>query len=44
MGYARVMQMDPSCVRIGTKICAFLVMEKMVDSGYFRFLFLLNNV
>lgn len=39
MAYVRVMLMVPSCMRIGTKICAFLVMEKMVDSSYFRFIF-----
>lgn len=38
MDYLRQMLMDLSCMRIGTKTCVSLVMEKMVASNYFRFL------
>lgn len=38
MAYLRVMLMDLSCMRIGTKIYVSLVKEKMVGSSYFRYL------
>jgi hypothetical protein len=38
MAYVRVMLMDLSCMRTGIKIYDSLVMGKMVEGNYFRFL------
>lgn len=40
MAYVKVMLMDHSCMRTGTKICNSLVMGKMGDNNYFRYLLL----